>query len=151
MKNFINDYILQFKFWTIEAATANEFRDVTEEIKICQEVSKLSHDNILAFYGTWVDGKNLNLGFEFCVRGDLSEYLQSTRQQQTDIRMSTMTNYDVIKILTQIAQGLSFLHQRNIIHGNLRGKALKLYCHFYIGKLQSSLSLSFNNFEMMTF
>ena len=104
-----------------EAATENEFRDVTEEIKICQEVAKLSHDNILAFYGTWVEGKNLNLGFEFAARGDLTEFLQTTRQRQTDTRMSTMTNYDVIKILTQIAQGLSFLHQRNIIHGNLRG------------------------------
>ena len=105
----------------VAGATETQYKEVTERIKIYTEVSKMKHDNILIFYGTWVENDSLHLGFEFAEKGKLSEYLRQSRQSKPGTSMSTLTNYQILKIVSEIAQGLSHLHQRNIIHGNLQG------------------------------
>jgi serine/threonine protein kinase len=64
----------------------------------------------------------LHLGFEMAEKGKMTEFLRQSRSQGKN--MSSLSNYNIIKMLTDIAHGLSHLHQRNILHGDLRGKIL---------------------------
>lgn len=105
----------------VASATETQYQEITERIRIYNNLAKMKHDNILTFYGTWVENDSLHMGFEFAERGKLVDYLRQKRQAKTGTSMSTLTNYQILKILTELGQGLAHLHQRNIIHGNLQG------------------------------
>ena len=64
------------------------------------------------------------MGYELAEKGRLDEYLRQTRL--TGNAVSNMSNYQVMKILVNIVEGLAHLHSRGIIHGNLQGKNLFL-------------------------
>ena len=53
-------------------------------------------------------------------KGRLDEFLVQAREGSFNT-VSKLSNYKVLNIITEIAKGLSHLHQRQIIHGNLRG------------------------------
>ena len=106
----------------VKLASDQEFEIAKKRIIVHKDISKMSHDNILKFYGTWVEGDMLHLGFEMAEKGKMTEFLRQSRSQGKN--MSSLSNYNIIKMLTDIAHGLSHLHQRNIIHGDLRGENL---------------------------
>ena len=55
-------------------------------------------------------------------KGRLNEFLVQSRENSWN-GVSSLSNYKLLNLITEIAKGLSHLHQRNIIHGNIRGNA----------------------------
>ena len=83
-------------------------------------VSEMRHQNVLRYFGAWCEVDKLFMGYELAEKGKLDEYLRQTRL--TGNAVSNMSNYQVMKILVNIVEGLAHLHGRGIIHGNLQGK-----------------------------
>ena len=82
-------------------------------------VAEMSHQNVLRYFGAWCEVDKLFMGYELAEKGKLDEYLRQTRL--TGNAVSNMSNYQIMKILVNIVEGLAHLHSRGIIHGNLQG------------------------------
>ena len=112
----------------MDNAPRKQLEGLTENIKSCETISKTKHENILKFYGAWVSRGlgnargEINMGFEFAQNGSLDDYLRQSRRSDPGSRMSTMTSFEILKILFGIANGLSGLHNINVVHGNLKGE-----------------------------
>lgn len=82
--------------------------------KMYQEIeihSKLSHPNIIRFYESFSDSLNVYIVLELCKRRSLVE-LQKRR--------ITVTEPETRYFSYQIAQGLTYLHKKGIIHRDLK-------------------------------
>ena len=54
----------------------------------------------------------------------MNEFLVQSRENSWN-GVSSLSNYKLLNLITEIAKGLSHLHQRNIIHGNIRGRLVE--------------------------
>jgi len=98
----------------------SEKRNVINEIKT---VSSLSHPNIIEFKEAFFDkfSKSLNIIFEFPHNGNLSNKINYAIKNK--MYMEECIIWDV---LTQILNGVNYLHKKGIIHRNLKSKNILL-------------------------
>ncbi|KAG6890510.1 hypothetical protein C0995_007709 [Termitomyces sp. Mi166 len=78
---------------------------------------QLRHPNILPFYGIYRFNNGISLVAPWMENGDVCQYLK-----QHDKSNRIVLVYDV-------AQGLKFLHENKIIHGDLKGKNILVNDH----------------------
>eukprot|EP00249_Psilotum_nudum_P003574 c17031_g1_i1 orf=310-1911(+) len=81
-------------------------------------ITSCNHENVLPLYGICpdvVDG--MYLVMKYMEGGSLSQFLQKTKQ---------MRLVDVISIAGDIAGGMAFLHERGIVHRDLKSSAILL-------------------------
>ncbi|KAJ6607941.1 kinase-like domain-containing protein [Mycena sp. CBHHK59/15] len=87
-------------------------RYVYEEARIW---SRLDHPNILPFLGISLDlGLSPALVSPHCTLGPIMKHLQHERKQIEDS----------LRVVLGVADGLSYLHSKNIVHGNLCTKKI---------------------------
>ncbi|XP_028035533.1 mitogen-activated protein kinase kinase kinase 12-like [Bombyx mandarina] len=72
---------------------------------------KLNHDNIVRFRGVCSEGENYCIIMEFCQYGPLYDFLHSG---------ASFTPRQIIRWAKDIAQGMVYLHNRKIIHRDLK-------------------------------
>jgi len=68
----------------------------------------LHHDNVLPFYGLVTDLGAIHLVSPWQENGNVLEYVNNH------------PDANPVKLLTGVASGLDYLHERNVIHGNVR-------------------------------
>ena len=85
----------------------------------------MRHENVLRYYGAWVELEKLYIGYELAEKGKLDEHLRLCLRPEDSGSM--MSNNQIKGILFQIVQGLAHLHSREIIHGNLQGKRHNMF------------------------
>ncbi|KAF0554949.1 kinase-like protein [Gigaspora margarita] len=96
----------------------NIIEDFINELKLLRRVDH--HPNIIRFYGITKDCSGyFNMVLQYADDGTLREYLKTnfTRLQWTD----------KLRIAKEIALGLSFLHDNNIIHRDLHSKNILIH------------------------
>jgi len=74
-------------------------------------LSKMDHLNIVKYYSSFIKGNNLNIVLEYCRGGSLLSLLK------------IFTSFDeniIRKYITQILDGLEYLHIHNIIHRDIK-------------------------------
>ncbi|KAA1467061.1 kinase-like protein [Dentipellis sp. KUC8613] len=76
---------------------------------------KLSDPNVLPLLGVSdpTDPDSAYTVTPYCERGNLVQYLRSTPE---------LGDADILQMMTDIASGLEYLHEKGIAHGNLQGK-----------------------------
>lgn len=98
-------------------ADNQEFVDsFINEIKL---MSELNHPNIVMFLGAVVNQpRSLCLILEYCVHGNLIEFLQNGKEQEVNISMHL-----ILKMALDIARGIKYLHEKvNIIQRDIKGR-----------------------------
>lgn len=78
------------------------------EIRIMRE---FNHENIVKLYEYFSSEKNFYLVLELCEGGDLSKFIKKRKRLSERVAHS---------FLLQLANGLSFLQERNFIHRDLK-------------------------------
>jgi serine/threonine protein kinase len=95
------------KLFLLDASTST----FTDEVGLWQQ---LRHPNIIKLYGACEDGNLQLFVCEYASSGSLDEYLKSCKLEQ----------HTPWKFLYQAALGLELLHERKIVHGDLRCRNL---------------------------
>ncbi|CAE7228241.1 ATG1B [Symbiodinium natans] len=93
---------------------------VTETAQLRQEVEvlrKISHPNIVRFRDLKKSAAHFYLVLEYCAGGDLSQFLREKGRVEEETAR---------RFLTQIAEGLSVLHQVNVLHRDLKPQNILL-------------------------
>ncbi|XP_071153761.1 serine/threonine-protein kinase Nek3-like isoform X1 [Mytilus edulis] len=80
-------------------------------------LSNLRHDNILQYVESFEEDDSLFIVTEYCERGDLETYLEYKSQIQEQLPENKIAIW-----IYQIASGLHYLHERKILHRDLKTK-----------------------------
>ena len=94
--------------------------DVRREIAI---MKKLRHDNVLRLYEVMDDEKvnKLYLVLEYCKNGDL---MQMTKGDARTNSCTPLTDLQIWDVFRQILKGLKYLHENDIVHGDIKPQNL---------------------------
>ncbi|GJJ13664.1 hypothetical protein Clacol_007920 [Clathrus columnatus] len=69
---------------------------------------KLSHKNIVPFYGIYKSSYGYGMVSPFYSKGHVTEYLAKTKE-------------DPLEFIRQVANGVQYLHSNGVIHGDIKG------------------------------
>lgn len=97
--------------------------DTSQYQEFLQEVSimrKVRHKNVVQFIGACTRKPNLCIVFEFMSGGSVYDCIR---------REGTLPLVQILKIATEVARGMDYLHQRKIIHRDLKAANLLLDEH----------------------
>ncbi|BFU24198.1 protein kinase, putative [Entamoeba histolytica HM-3:IMSS] len=95
---------------TLKAGSLKEVEEFQHEFGV---LSKLDHTNIVKFFGVFQDEhQKMMMVMEYCDRGSLYDVLS-----KGDLKMKFETLFDFSE---QIAKGLEYLHNKNILHRDLK-------------------------------
>ncbi|XP_045470842.1 serine/threonine-protein kinase polo [Harmonia axyridis] len=86
----------------------NQKEKITQEIQIHQS---LRHKNIVGFYGFFEDQHNIYIVLELCKKRSMMELHK---------RRKALTEPETRYYMKQILQGVTYLHERRIIHRDLK-------------------------------
>ena len=88
-----------------------ENEDDNEIIDEINKLKKLSHPNIVRIHEFYCNQKYHQIITEYCKKGNLNKYIRNS-----------LTEKQLAVIFYQIFSGLCYLHENNIIHGNIKLK-----------------------------
>ena len=74
-------------------------------------LSKMNHINIVKYYGIFIKGIKLNIVLEYCRGGSLLSLLKRIKKFDENV----IKNY-----ISQVLEGLEYLHIHNIIHRDIK-------------------------------
>ena len=92
-----------------------EDEDDNEIIDEINKLKKLSHPNIVRIHEFYCSQKYHQIITEYCKKGNLNKYIRNN-----------LTEKQLAVIFYQIFSGLYYLHENNIIHGNIKLKNIML-------------------------
>ena len=88
-------------------------KDSRKMKKVAEDLNKLlllDHQNIVKFYDVNQDKSTIWIFMEFCPHQDLGEFFSKRK----------LTERQKLDIMIQIAEGIEYLHRRNIIHRDIK-------------------------------
>lgn len=106
----------QGKVAAIKVLSNQYARRVETEVKL---VTNLNHANIIKYFDLEHESKTAYLSMEFITGGDLYEFIQKQR-------MATTYWTHVGQILTDVARGMAYLHDRRIVQADLKSHNILL-------------------------
>lgn len=102
-------------------------QNLTSEIGIMRDYN---HTNICLLHEHFNTKKHINLVIEFCAGGDLQKYIRSKGRLREIVSRS---------FIAQLADGLDFLHSKNVVHRDIKSQVLKLALYRLRVVLMSSI------------
>ncbi|OQR97271.1 kinase [Thraustotheca clavata] len=106
-------------------------RDFMDEIRLC---ASLDHPHIVRFIGvSWSTLKDLSAVLEYMPNGDLATLVRKKDDSESPSSLklvwspeTSVKSYSKIQVLSDIISGLSYLHEIQVIHRDLKAKNVLL-------------------------
>ena len=92
----------------------NNIKDIENEINI---LKNLDSEYIVKYYDSFQVGNNFYIVMEYCDSSDLYNFIKEHRENNKLIDIKI-----IFEIINNICQGLKVIHNKNIIHRDLRPK-----------------------------
>lgn len=120
-----------------------EVEEVNKEAKI---LSCLNSKYIVKYFDSWIENSTLNIIMEYCEKGDLGKYIKSVKDNEPD--EACLPEEEIWRIFIQICIGLSYLHNKKILHRDLKTQNILMnkYNVIKIADLGVAKVLDFNSF-----
>lgn len=115
-------YLVREKATKLAYAMKKQLRDITTEIMVAREIgiqTSLCHKNILRLYGYFYDDKKVYLILEYAPNGNLRKKLDKQPEKRFDEKCAA-------RYILSCADALSYLHERDIIHRDIKPDNLLL-------------------------
>ncbi|KAL7719532.1 Protein kinase [Entamoeba marina] len=126
---------------TLKAGSLKEVEEFQHEFGV---LSKLNHDNIVRFFGVFLDEhQKMMMVIEYCEMGSLYDVLS-----KGDFKMNWETFFD---FGTQMCSGLQYLHKQNILHRDLKSLNILVANKRNEGNASESLILKICDFGLSRF
>lgn len=87
-----------------------DFSDVENEIQILEECR---HDNIVAYYGSFMKEKTMWIAMEFCGGGSVSDIYNNQQRALAEPEIACIMYYSL--------KGLEYLHKSHKVHRDIKG------------------------------
>lgn len=94
------------------SVTAKERSRRQEEVSVLESIGK--HEHIVELFNSWEEASHLFIQTEYCENGSLDIFLQDLGRTQR------LDEFRVWKTLTELALGLSFIHDCGYLHLDLK-------------------------------
>jgi NIMA (never in mitosis gene a)-related kinase len=88
-----------------------------ESLRETEVLRSLSHPNIIGYYEAFLDGTTLCIAMEYADGGDLSAAVHRRREA-----CQMFTERDAIMVLAQLVFAVQYLHDRRILHRDLKSQ-----------------------------
>jgi serine/threonine protein kinase len=98
----------------VKAVKIIPFADSPEELEEVQLLQSLKHTNIVKFFESFALGQELMIVMEYCGNGNLSKL------------KSSMTELLLLAIIADVASALAYIHERNMIHFDVKPQNILL-------------------------
>ena len=99
----------------------NKDKKVQQFVNEIEVLSKLSHQNLVPFYGYCHHGHELMLVFQYISNGTLADHLHGEQKKQGTPPWHTRLN-----IAIEAASALAYLHNSGIIHRDVKSANILL-------------------------
>ncbi|KAJ3427865.1 ankyrin repeat and protein kinase domain-containing protein [Anaeramoeba flamelloides] len=107
------------QFFNAKNFEQEQLNEIIEEVKL---MCRLSHPQIVKFYGACIDDpENIMLISEFCSGGNLHKYLGSSKR---------ISKKKKLKIALEIALGIQYLHSNHFVHRDIKSPNILLDQNF---------------------
>jgi len=103
-----------FKLMQFVNDDSANFEEFEREVEI---LGSTSHPSILTFFGASLKPPRVGIIMEFCSNGDLQHYFGFQKEEIAD---DSAGMAERLRVLMEIASGMSYLHNRKIIHRDLK-------------------------------
>lgn len=94
--------------------TGNVYEEFEKEVSVCVN---LNHPSILQFYGACISPPKVGLVIEYAEKGDIPLFLGNYRSDNNNSRYPMK---EKLRLLKEIASGMSYLHSQDILHRDLK-------------------------------
>ncbi|CAN8257763.1 unnamed protein product [Cochlearia groenlandica] len=108
-KGFYCSQEVAIKFLKPERVNTEMLREFSQEVYIMR---KVRHKNVVQFMGACTRSPTLCIVTEFMARGSIYDFLH---KQKCAFKLQTL-----LKVALDVAKGMCYLHQNNIIHRDLK-------------------------------
>ncbi len=98
-----------------EIKNNNDDKNLKEAKNEALILSKLKNKYVVKYYDNFIEDKNLNIVMEYCEGGDLETYLNSIKKQN-----KFLSERNIWKFFIQISLGLFYIHNKKIIHRDMK-------------------------------
>ena len=136
VRSNIDDNVYVMKKMELNNLKEKQQKECYREVSI---LKKVSHQNIIKYYSSFLDGGVLYIIMEYAELGDLYSLIKHYKKH-----VKLFDEFDIWRIGYEILNGLEYLHKNNIIHRDI--KCLNLFItkdkHVKIGDLGVSTIVS---------
>ena len=134
-----SEKILVIKEMIFDGIAKMEQDEILNEVKV---MSQVNHNHIIKYYHSFLENGLLYIVMEYCKLGDLGQLIKKQNKEPFDENI-------IWTYLIQISQGLKYLHDKRILHRDLKPQNIFLQSenNIKIGDLGLGRILSTNTIQ----
>jgi NIMA (never in mitosis gene a)-related kinase len=132
-----NGQLLVMKEIDLSKMDSRERKNAEVEVRV---LSCLKHPYIVRYSESFVYDQKLCIVMDYCEGGDLSQYVSARRRQRT-----TIPEPQVLRWLTQMSLALKHMHDKNVLHRDIKTQ------NVFLTKRQESGSTSLSTVKIADF
>ena len=130
-----NYYVIKKRL--LKLATDDKIKEIKNEANI---LSKLSSENIVKYYDSFLDNDSFNIIMEYCDGLDLRKFINEHKRKNVLIERNI-----ILHIISGICKGLKVIHNSKLIHRDLKPDNIFLTADLTVKIGDFGLSKELNN------
>jgi serine/threonine protein kinase len=109
----------------LKMCKSSEVHEAVNEVQVLRKLADVRHDNIIGYIDSFSHSRSFVLVTEYVQGQSLDEFLECLHGHQGTAR-NLVPWVEAKKLMLQLADGMAVIHERKIVHRNLKPSNLKI-------------------------